>query len=186
MIKKVLASFALVIGFSANAVEFFPEISPAHPDYVYYFRAVNLDQEYIAQHLIDTTYHNYSSDLFFKAIPNAAPVYGKVVQILDGSRLNPRNLVLTVDEGIYYVRTELAAIHPRLSMARRWKWNVEVPPGIFLLVRGYRAGALPGEMIPVLISLRIAETNGQPLKAIEYYEDVGAKLDNSESDNRHR
>ncbi|MBX3022607.1 MAG: hypothetical protein KF799_13120 [Bdellovibrionales bacterium] len=177
MFAKFALAALMCVTASASAVELFPEIKASHPDYVYYARAAALDQEFVNDHLIDLSWYRYSDDLFFKTIPNSKRVTGRIVQLLDGPNLNPRNLVITNGAALYFVRAELAAIHPRVSMARRWKMNNDEPPGIYLIVRGYRAGALPNEMIPVVIDIRVSDPLGQPLAALEYYEDVGGKFE---------
>lgn len=169
-----LASLAaLLISSSAFAVEFYPEITSRDADFTYYSKAAQIDREYVANHLIEAAYYNYSSDFFFKKLPNTTPVGGRLVQLLDGPRLNPRNVVLTVNGKLFFVRTELSEFHSRVSMARRWNDNDGEPPGIYVIVRGYRAGELPGQRIPLTIDLRVSDTNGKALEYIEYYEDAG-------------
>ena len=172
MFGKFALTVLFVVSAFANAAETFPEIQPGDADYNYYRKAINMDQDFIANHVIDNVSYNYSSKLFFKSIPGTREVYGRVVQMFDGTRLNPGNLVISVDENLFYIRADLNKMVPRVSMARRWKDNNGEPPGIYLIIRGYRAGALAGEIIPLTIDIRISDTSGRPLAAVEYYEDV--------------
>lgn len=172
MFEKIALTVLVVLSAAASAGESFSEIQPGDSDYTYYRRAINMDKEFLSQNLIDERYYLYSSDLFFNTFPNTRVVNGRVVQILDGSRLNPRNVVLSVGEHLYYVRTDLSKMLPRVSMARRWKDNNGEPPGIYLIIRGIRSGGLPGERIPLTIDIRISDTSGRPLRAVEYYEDA--------------
>lgn len=165
---KVAAVLLVLFTVNAFAQETFPAIPPSHPDRAYYQRAADVDPGLVNQHLIDSWFP-YDSDLVLRRVPGQAPVEGRIVTLLDGPKINPRNLVLTVNGRLYYVRTDLNAIDERrITLARRWTRDEN---GFFLVVRGERLGEQPGEHARVTITLRIADQRGVPLSAIEYVED---------------
>lgn len=179
---KMLANFkifaaavavVLTAGSSALAQELFPRIHPGHPDYELYRRAIKMDAELIRDNVIADVSYTFNSATMLKPVKGATPVAGRIVRILDGTTLNPHNALLSINGAIYHVRTEVAALQDRITVARRWVVNRGAKPGLFLVFRGYRAGALRGELIPVLMNIRIAETDGRVLENLEYFEDPG-------------
>lgn len=172
MLGKFTLALLFVVSAFANAGELFSEITPDNQDYEYYKKAINVDEEFIAQHLVNSEYNVYDSSVLLKPIRGSWPVYGRVVQLLDGPYFNPLNLVISVEQRLFYIHTDLNELVPRVSMARRWKYNNGEPPGIYLIIRGYRAGIRAGELIPLTIHMRVSDPMGIPLKSVEYYEDV--------------
>ena len=146
-------------------------ISPEDPDYSYYKQAADLDSQLWAGQLI-RFYADYDSSMLFKTVADSLPVSGRVVAFLDGQPRNPGNVVLTVNGQLYYVNTGLARMKEKFSLVRRWEKD---NPGIFLIVRGFRAGALRSELIPVKIMIRIATARGQVLPVLGYSEEHGVR-----------
>jgi len=162
------AAAVLLIVFTANAFaqETFPAIPPSHPDHDYYQRAADIDQAFVNERLIDNWFP-YDSDAVLRRVPGQAPVEGRIVTLLDGPKINPRNLVLTVNGRLYYVRTDLNAIG-KITLVRRWQKDED---GFFLVMRGERLGGQIGEHARVTITLRLADRRGVALPEVEYVED---------------
>jgi hypothetical protein len=169
LVKCAFCLVAATAAASAFAIDTYPEIRPLDARYTYYKRAADLDPVYVQKNQIGF-FKDYNSFLLLKPVPESAPVVGRVVQFVDGEAPNPRNIVLTVNGKLFYVQTDLAAMGERVTMVRRWNKDDN---GIFLIFRGFRAGASPRELMRVTVTLRIATTAGSVLPAIEYYEDAG-------------
>lgn len=173
-IQNLVAMTLLVAGSSAFAQEMYKPISPLEVEkYAYYQRAINFDQNFINAGLIGDW---WPLDSFAELPPvkGSEQLWGRIVTFKNGLRGNQQNLVLTINNELYFVPTELANMSGRVTLARRWKdaKRPDALEGMYLVIRGERIGKISRELIPVHIELRIATPMGRMLPAIEYYEDV--------------
>ncbi len=125
MFLKILSA-AIAAGFSMSvyAMEPLSVITPADQTYGFYSAAVNMDQK-----LINDGWVGIYADF------NQWNVYGRIVQLRDGSTSNPYNLVVSVNGNLYYVDALLNSVDS-FKIRRRWRNNPE--PGIFLRIEGQR------------------------------------------------
>ena len=173
--SKFIDSIAMLMAFCMAAPAFaarpLAAISTDDPDHSYYKAAIDLDQSYWARNLI-RFYAEYDSSELFRSTVDSMSVTGRVVAFLDGQPRNPANVVISVNGVLYYVNTGLARMQEKFSLVRRWEKD---NPGIFLIVRGARAGALRSELVPVKIMIRIATARGELLPVLGYSEEHGLR-----------
>jgi hypothetical protein len=161
----VLCLGLMVTSPAALAVTPLRAISPLDADFDYYNRAAELDQEYFNEELIES-YSDFDSRKYFRPLPRGRAVAGRAVLFLDGTKLNPKNLVINTNGALYYVNIELSSVVQPLQITRRWD-----NPGYFLVVRGFRSGALQNERQKLKIMIKVADLRGVPLTDLEYAEE---------------
>ena len=157
MILKFIATL-IAAGFSISALAMEPlrVITPADQDYGFYSSAVNMDQK-----LVDNGWISVYADF------NQWNVYGRIVQLRDGSTSNPYNLVLTVNGNLYYVDAVLNSVDS-FKIRRRWRSNPE--PGIFLRVEGKRLNPENGFTEAVQVWIKVATPEGRVLPVLKLME----------------
>lgn len=157
MFLKLIA-FAIAAGFSisVSAMEPLRVITPADQDYGFYSAAVNMDQK-----LVDNGWISVYADF------NQWNVYGRIVQLRDGSTSNPFNLVLTVNGNLYYVDAVLNSVDS-FKIRRRWLNNPE--PGVFIRVAGKRLNPEDNTLEAVQVWIKVATPEGRVLPVLKLME----------------
>ncbi len=170
-LKALALSATLLLSTLTSAMEPLTVISPLDEDYNYYSGVVNMDQKLVNEGLIGVS---TEYDMF--------NVTGRVVAIADGTRvnpynrLNPYNLVLTVNGNLYYVDSILNRVDS-FKIRRRWANNPE--PGVFLRIEGRRLNPDDGRSEVATVWIKIATPEGRALPVLKVLEGDYDLADNS-------
>jgi hypothetical protein len=163
---KTLLAILLLFTLPGFAAEPLHVIAPSDPDYSYYRRAVDLDEDYVRQDLIGP-YADFDTSKIFKDVPGSNPIRGRFVIFNDGNPYNPVNLVVSLNGALYYIDSDLSSFDSKFSLRRVWDDDA----GIFLIFHGHRSGANQGEIRDIEIHLKIATPGGRVLKILGYQEE---------------
>jgi hypothetical protein len=170
MLKLALTAALALLALSANAQNLSEPMEPLvamdqknDEDFRYYTGVINREQTFIDQGLIDGRVWIWE---------NIFDTYGEAVWIKDGSPEYPYNLVVRAQGRLYYIDTIFTSIlsdEKGTQLKLRRRWANDPAPGVFIRLEGTRFNPDIGMEEYTQLWVKIAETDGSPLRVLELF-----------------